>query len=312
MNELQNSVAILGKPYTVTRSKLGAITKIFNQKYTCDLTALKELFQSIGEKLSRSNPQETPKFSFLISFDDKTHHDGISTDFQNLTTLATGKLTDRVVLQWSIIQEIDGMENELSITVRVANPINPLMFLQAALSKSPSELDNSEFESGATCVTVNGATQSYSDEIFLIIERWTEARNKPYTSVKVSKTYERFEWYIDQFNSSILPTLVVSGLSFWLAGQVNEKKYVSLVPLFFGLFYLTHSISQKINAKMAYWARKSSYLGIFQITNGDVDSITKMMSAAQNGAIKLIISTLFSLILNIIAGIICWRFLPIN
>ena len=310
MSALQNSVAILGKPYNVTRSKLGAITKVFDQKYTCDLNALKELFQEIGEKLSRSSPIETPNFSFLISFDDKTHHDGITTDFQNLTTLPTGKLTDRVVLQWSVVQEIDGMENELSITVRVANPINPLMFLQAALSKSPSELDNSEFESGATCVTVNGATQSYSDEIFLIIQKWAEARNKPYMSVKVSKIYERFEWYIDQFNSALLPTLLVSCLSFWLAGKVTENKFVSLVPLFFGCFYLTRSVANKINNKMARWAHKASYLGIFQITNGDIDGVTKLMSHAQNGALKLIVSAIITVILNIFAGVVCWYFLP--
>ena len=210
MNSLQKSVTVLGKPYTVTRSKLGAITKVFDQKYICDLLSLKSLFQDIGEKLSRSDPSETPKFSFLISFDDKTHHDGVVPDFQNLTTMPIGKLTDRVVLQWSVVQLIDGMDNELSITIRVANPINPLMFLQAALSKSASDLDNSEFESGPTCVTVDGATQSYSDEVFLIVQKWIDGRNKPHMSVTVSKLYEKFEWYIDQFNSTILPTLLGS------------------------------------------------------------------------------------------------------
>ena len=310
MSDLQNSVAILGKPYVVTRSKLGAITKIFDEKYTCDLKALKDLFGDIDEKLQRSNPTEVPKFSFLISFDDKTHQDGITADFHSLSTLSTGKLTDRVVLQWSVMQEIDGMENELSITVRIANPINPLMFLQAALSKSPSELDNTEFESGATCVTVNGATQSYSDEIFLIIKKWAEGRNKPHMSVKVSKIYDRFEWLVDQFNSVVLPTLLVSCLSFWLIAETDQTSYVSFVPMFFGLFYILRAVANKANSKMAYWARKSSYIGTFQITNGDVDGVTKMMSDAQHGAIKLIASTTFTLVLNISAGILCWYILP--
>jgi hypothetical protein len=309
MTDLQNHVAILGKPYTITRSKLGAITKVFEKKYTCDLSALKELFQDVGEKISRSGVVGTPKFSFLISFDDKTHHDGITQDFESLNNLNTGKLTDRVILQWAIMQEIDGIQNEMSISIRIANPINPLMFLQAALSKSPSELDNSEFELGATCVTVNGATQSYSDEIFLIIHNWIDARNKPHMSVKVSKVYEKFEWYIDLFNHSVLPTLIISGLSFWAIDKFDENKYVSFIPLFFGLFFVLRAVANQANSKMAFWSRKSSYMGIFQVTNGDVDSVTKMMADAQNGTYKLISSAVFSLVLNIIAGVICWHFL---
>lgn len=49
VNDLANAVSVLGKPYTITRSRLGAVTKVFDEKYICDIPALKEIFNSIGE-----------------------------------------------------------------------------------------------------------------------------------------------------------------------------------------------------------------------------------------------------------------------
>ncbi|PPD16979.1 MAG: hypothetical protein CTY24_15690, partial [Methylobacter sp.] len=124
MNNLQTAIAPLGKPYTVTRSRLGAITKVMEERYVCDLTALKELSQSIGEKL-RSVPDQVknPEFSFLISFNDQTHHDGVSQELQDLQTIPIGKQTERVVLRWTIFHRIDGIDNELTLTIRISNPV---------------------------------------------------------------------------------------------------------------------------------------------------------------------------------------------
>ena len=163
MNDLTNTVTTLGKPYTITKSRLAAITKVFDDKYICDLGSLREIFDHIAEKLAPLSPKKDPEFSFLISYADKTHQDGVVDDLNNLNQIPTGKQTDRVVMRWSVVHDVNGEDNDLSITIRISNPINPLVFLQAALSKSPNEIDNVEFEMGSTCVTVDGAGQSYAD-----------------------------------------------------------------------------------------------------------------------------------------------------
>lgn len=310
MSTLQNQVAILGKPYSITRSRLGAITKVFQDTYICDLDSLKELFEQIGEKLSRTGHDSTPQFSFLMSFSDRTHQDGISSDFLNLRTLPTGKLTERIVMQWGIIQVIDDMENELSITVRVSNPINPLVFLQAALSKSPNEIDNSEFEMGSTCVTVNGSSQSYADEIFMIIQHWLSARNKPHAFINIDRVYDKFELYIDEMNRSVLPFLSISILSFLSYEKFSPNVQVVVVPQIIGFFFVTRSLADRLNSKMAGWSRKSQYMGLFQITNGDIDNVTKMAAKARNGAFKLISANVITFALNVAAGVLCWWLLP--
>ena len=40
MDEFENSVAVLGQPYAITKSRLGANTKVYRGKYIRDLASL--------------------------------------------------------------------------------------------------------------------------------------------------------------------------------------------------------------------------------------------------------------------------------
>lgn len=310
MNELVSSLAVLGKPYTITRSKLGAITKVYTDQYLCDLPAIKELVQSVGEKLSPISATKTPEFSFLISFDDKTHHDGVLSDLQNVRSVPIGKKTDRVVMRWSVEHLIDGQPNELSITVRISNPINPLVFLQAALSKSPNDIDNFEFEMGSTCVTVDGSDQGYADEIFLKVQNWIKARNKPHAFLNIHSFYLKKEWYVDQLNYSLFPFLVVCLAS----AYVNSKypaSFLPVVPPLIAAFFVLRTLGSRLNTKMSVWARRAKHISLFQITNGDIDYVTKLDATSKNSVMKLGISGLVSIILNVVAAVFCYKVLGI-
>lgn len=306
MDNLKKAVATFGKPYAITRTRLGAITKIFEEKYICDVPAMKELFHTIGDKLGGIAYTQTPTFSFLISFSDQTHHDGVTADLNSLTSIPIGKQTERVVMRWSLIHKIDEVDNELSVTIRISNPINPLMFLQAALSKSPSDLDNAEFEMGSTCVTVDGGVQGFADEVFLRVQKWIEARNKPYTFLPVHEVYTKYEWLLDQLSVSILPLLTVSYLSFAVAKRGDSSLQLTMTPIIIALFLVIQTFGRRINIKMARWANNSRYISLFQLTNGDSDALTKQAAKAKNSALKLIVSSISAFAINILAGLACW------
>ena len=310
MNQLVNSLAVLGKPYTITRSKLGAITKVYTDQYLCDLPAIKEMVQAIGEKISVITATKLPEFSFLISFDDKTHHDGVLSDLQNVASVPIGKKTDRVVMRWSVEHLIDDQPNELSITVRISNPINPLVFLQAALSKSPNDIDNFEFAMGSTCVTVDGADQGYSDEIFLKVQNWIKARNKPHAFLNIHDYYIKKEWYVDQLNYSLLPFLVVALGSAHLYSKYTSS-FAPTVPPLIAAFFVLRTLGSRLNQKMAAWARRARHISLFQITNGDIDYLTKIDATSKNSVIKLSVSGFVSIALNVIAAVFCYKVLGI-
>lgn len=306
MSELVNTLAVLGRPYVVTRSRLGAVTKVFHERFICDLTAIRELFQSVSEKLSTLPRKDQPAFAFLISYTDSTHQDGGFSDLNASGTLPIGKHTERVVMRWSVKHEIEGAENELSVTVRVSNPVNPFVFLQAALSKSPTEIDNMEFELGSTCVTVDGANQAYADEVFLRIQKWLDARGKPHPFINVAPYYARFEWLLDQLNASLFPLLGVACASLAFSLRYSQEQQLVASPTLVALFFCFQAVGRKTNQKMAAWARKSSGTSVFSITSGDVDAVTRMIARAKNSTMKLVIVAIFGFVLNVLAGIVCY------
>ena len=310
MNDLTNSVAILGRPYQITRSRLGAVTKVYRDQFLCDLPALKELFQSIGEKLSVIQHTETPEFSFLISFSDKTHHDGVTSDLKELESIPIGKQTDRIVMRWAVTHDLQGTSNEVAITVRISNPINPLVVFQAALSKSPNDLDNFEFELGSTCATVYGAGQAYADEIFLRIQRWIEARKKPYAFTGIHLTYLKNEWLFDQVLVSLLPLLGVAAASLLVAAKAPATLHIIAVPVLVALFAVFQSFTRKLASKMSEWANTAKYMSVFNITNGDIDSIAKLGARSKNSIIKLVCTWGGAFLCNVAAGIAVWFLLP--
>lgn len=294
MNEIANVDALLGKPYSVTRSRLGAVTKLFEDQYICDLAAIKELMHSIGEKASDVSRARRPEFSFLISFDDKTHRDGVLADLDNETRIPIGKKTDRVVIRWDAYQDIDGFENNTSITVRISNPVNPLVYLQAALSKSPNEIDNMEFEMGSTCVTVDGASQAYADEIFLRVQNWITARRKPHSFLGVGEFYGKHSSVFDSINSSVIPLVAISVISISVSRRLEVDDQLMVLPMIIGLFFVIRSFASWLNRKMMYWSAKSQNVSLFEITNGDEDNLTRIAARANNSATKLIGSWVFS------------------
>ena len=246
----------------------------------------------------------------MISFDDKTHHDGVLSDLQNISSVPIGKKTDRVVMRWSLEHLIDNQPNELSVTVRISNPINPLVFLQAALSKSPSDIDNFEFEMGSTCVTVDGADQGYSDEIFLKVQNWIKARNKPHAFFNIHDFYIKKEWYIDELNNSLLPLLAVSLASAYAYSKFPNT-FLPAIPPLMAAFFVCRTLGRRLNQKMATWARRAKHVSLFQITNGDIDFLTKLDATSRNSVIKLSASGFVSIALNVIAAIFCYKVLGI-
>lgn len=306
MNDLGSAVAIFGRPYTITKSRLGAVTKVYQEAYLCDLASLKELFQAIGEKLGTLPNVKNPEFSFLFSFSDQTHRDGVATDLQNLTTIPIGKLTDRVVLKWVVAHEFHNEQNELSITIRISNPINPLMILQAALSKTPNDIDNFEFEMGSTCVTVDGSGQNFADEVFLRIHKWIEARNKPHSFMPVHNLYKKYEWIIDQLAVTIFPFLFVVLMAIYSLNQTDTNHQIALIPVIVACFSIAQRFGSKVNAIMARWASRSRSISLFLITNGDQDAVSKMAATAKGSSIKLIIVTAITFVLNVTASVTAW------
>lgn len=185
--DLQGFTTTLPNPYIVTRSRLGSNTKLIDEKFICGAKELNNLNNNIGEKILLFKPTKVG-FQYLISFTDNTSYEDTNLDALETKISTLNRSTEKLILNWVFGHEFQGIENELSITVRISNPINPFAVIQAAMSRDHSDADKLDFENGSVSVSINGATQTTAEEIFAIVARWASACPQPQSITGINKT----------------------------------------------------------------------------------------------------------------------------
>lgn len=299
---LQDLTPVLSKPYTVTRSNLGATTKVINKKFICSIKELHSLYDIMGEKINYFQPSKAG-FQYLVSFVDNTHYENNDLSILEKNLSHSSKSTEKLIMNWVIGHEHEGIENEMSITVRVSNPINPLVMLQAIMSKKPGDIDNIEFETGSVCVSVNGATQNSSEEIFSLVGRWADNCPKPYSITTLNKLISRHGEKIDFLNYWVFP-LLFCAVAFLYLMEIPSNEVAPYVFIAFVGFMFLRTAAQNLNRKIENWCHTSRMFSMFMLTGGDSNQQTQFAAKSKNSTIKLIASVSFTFALNIAAGIV--------
>lgn len=262
-----------------------------------------DLHESLAEKFRQFSPTSAG-FQYLLSFGDNTHFEHTDLSALNGAVKNCGKTTDHAVLKWIIRHPIDGLENELTVIVRITNPINPLVFLQAALSKSPEDIDNLQFEGGAVSVSVDGAGQIAAEEIFAVVGKWINSRPQPQY---VTTIHEVFEQHMAKFkfvNYWLLPALVALSLFLYLWKQTPAQ--IAIPALFAAMIYhgYTKNIAIEVNSKLDLWSRTASIFSVFSLTGGDSNQQARFASKSRNSVIKLVLAAIGSLVGNVAVSVI--------
>lgn len=298
--QLDGQIAPLSRPYQLTKSRLGTISRIYDKKYLCNFSYLKDLVSSIGEKVNSDSHISDLEFSYLISFSDKTHIDGTAIEeLISDTKISTDKLTDRIILSFFYKETINGEANEITLTIRIANPVNPLLYLQAALSKdNSSAVDNIEFEQGVTCVSITGTSLSKAEEFFLRIQGWINSCPPLYKSFDLNNLYSKYEKFFDLINNLLIP-IIITISSIDVIKNYYKPEHLYLVPV---IFLISNGLGNVINIKLAQFVRKTVIGHIFELTSGDRNNISKLTNNATKNMAYFIFLQMCSILCGVIAS----------
>lgn len=305
MNEvvdLQDLAPDLAKPYVITRSTLGATTKVIDEQFFCMPEHLHRLYDTMGEKITSFKPQKAG-FQYLLSFTDNTHY-----EHNNIKTLEnkvknSGKKTDKLILNWVIGHDLDGAYNEMSITVRISNPLNPFVMLQAAMSKDHLEADSLDLDSGAVSISIHGATQTTAEEVFSIVSNWAEGCPQPANFTGLNNLIYEHIRKISFLNFWVFPVILSICAYFYLIESPQEIA-IEQTFLAFVAFMTIRSGVQHFNRSIRDWANNSRKFSMFMLTGGDENQQTKIAVKSKNSTVKLFVSVGVSFALNITAGIV--------
>ena len=299
--ELEKLTPELTSPYVVTRSKLGATTKIIDHKFICGASQLYNLSDSIREKIATFRPTKAG-FQYLLSFTDNTHYENNDLSCLENVVENSSKKTEKLILNWEIGHEYSGVENEMSITVRISNPINPIAFLQAVMSKDHNDADSLDFETGSVSVSIHGATQNTAEEIFSLVTRWCERCPNPASITGLNNTIYKHVGKISFINYWVFP-IVASLCFYFFLIEAPENMVSELTFLAFVAFMTIRAGSDNLNTIITEWARRSRVFSMFMLTGGDQNQQTKLSALSKNSAIKLFLSVGLSFLLNVVAGL---------
>lgn len=301
-NDLEPQTTPLARPYRLTRSRLGVTSQVFNEVFVCTLQRLHALNEIVQTKLATISPN-SEHFQYLLSFEDRTHVDHYDlVDLENLVN-TTDKVTERLVLKWAVTHEMDDETNEVTVTVRISNPVNPLLMLQAALSKSPDDIDNFEFEDGSVVVSIDGVGQTFAQEVFEAVGRWINSCPKPEATSKTSVLLSNNRRLIQWSNYWLLPLLVATGFFAFLLKQNSLILVASLT--FLGIVGHTYlrNLAHTANQKIDHWVHKSQRLSLFNLTGGDANQQNRIAVRAQTSTNKVLATAIGSVFLDLVAAI---------
>ena len=273
---------------------------IFYRPYLSVLKiALECFFEQVSEKLASFHPTEM-RFEYLVSFTDNTHYE--NSDLSKLQDIfSSGRSTDKIILTWQIKHILHEKDNDLQVTIRIANPINPLLILQAALSKTPEDIDNLDFSNGSVSVSVNGATQITSEEFFELVTRWTKSCPKPVSITSINDFFNSYKHLFQIINYWIFP-IIYSIIAFSYLIKMTNQTAVPYAFIFIVGFMMIRKIASNINNRIDHWERYSTKFSLFMLTGGDSNQATRFAALSKNSSIKLFTTHLISFLLNISAG----------
>jgi hypothetical protein len=284
---------------------------------------LTDLNDRISEKL-KTHHIEGMVASVVLIFEDRT-----TIEFGGWAEFAafrwtTPKITKELRLRWHFLLAVQGYElpQQHALTVKLCSDAKPIELLQAMLSKHPAEDDGTHVNFAPTVVRVDFISHSIGQELISVVEQWNEGLPRPEARtgffVDIDKHKEKIASLID-YSTPVLFAFASIG--------VLRKIYPTSdfgMPLTVGVgvglmhwlicsliaIYLSDKVSSLL-AKSTYQAiDKYGMYSMFRMTNGDENRRQKIAAANKKQIRKFFISTLFSLLMNVSAGILVAIYWP--
>jgi len=312
-NDLRSMFHLLvGKP--------DSTQQMFKRRVHVNIAAIHDLHGQMVEKL-RNHRVEGMIATADVSFEDKTSLEfGTWAEFEQ-HRWTSPKVTREVRLRWEFLVTVDGYEvpQRHTVTVKLSPHLKPIDVMRAVLSKDPSEADSFEIESVPIFCRVDFVNHILSKELLALVDEWVHSLPQP----AVENSW--FSWFEERANpfctlirySAPLLTALAALLCLSLVAPLGENPeapltkgylvmiaqwaFVSLIIL-----YVVDKSSGFIARKTFESIQKYGAFRMFKLTSGDDEGEQKLAQRNKKQVRNFLISSGFSLLINIIGGVIVY------
>lgn len=294
--------------------------KMFKRRILVGVTSIKDLHERMHEKLA-NHRIEGLVATVDVSFEDKSSLEfGTWAEFDQHRWTGP-KVTKEVRLRWEFLVAVDGYKvpQRHTVTVKLSPHLKPFDVMRAVFSKDPSELDSIEIDSVPIVCRVDFVNHILSKELIAVVDEWVHGLPEP---VVANSWFTWFEGNDELFCSVLRYSApIVAGFAAFMSlGLVFPDPdnpgspitlqdsltlaHWALVSLI--MLYIVDKGSKFISRKSYEAIQQYGSFKMFHLTNGDDISAQKLAERNTRQIRNFLVSSGFSLILNIVAGVIVY------
>ncbi len=289
--------------------------KVYHKPLFIELSDIVELNDCITRKL-KTNNIDAQITSLTVGYE--------GSDIQEFGTWLefienhwqTPECIEEVVIKWDFLVNIHGYETPQrhTLLVRISGDMKPGKFMQMMVSGNYDDFDQIDVMTAPSFCRVDFINAQISKELINEVTDWVNARKQP---ALITDFYFWFKRRRQTIAMSVHHSFILMYAILWVTSfiWVNTNKYpmvdmpikIMAIWLFFGLYGFTpigkigHYLASKVYSALDEINGKKV---VFNITSGDKRKNSESIDINKQHGKTFIKQTLWSLFLNVVAGLI--------
>jgi hypothetical protein len=301
--------------------KPDSIQKPYGREVIVSVDSIIDLHDRVIEKLKNHHIEG------LVASVDVSYEDNTTAQFGSWAEFTSHRwtgpeYTKEVIVRWDFLVSMPDYEiaQRHALTVTITGDIKPLHFLRTVLTNDLEDMDNIELTLTPVIARVDFINHILSKELISIVDEWNRALPQPKSKTSLYKFLKRNDQKIKSLMRNSLPLLsfIVAFISLnWIypgdvlgnSATVGEIKSIAswLLIASASLLFITRLSDWMSDVTYQEINRYGKY-SIFNLTNGDKNIQVKLEAKNKRSSLKIFSSSIISLILNVVAGIIVVRY----
>jgi hypothetical protein len=299
--------------------KPDSITQPLPRDIILTIEDIKQLNHKIQEKLTHFVTQA------VITTVDITHDKGMSKEFGVWTEFLAHDwkvplVTQTITLKWDFLIQLPSYKipQRHTISVKIQEPPKELEAIQLLFSTLENGEVGAEIGVVPTIVRVDFINHLLSQELVNIVTEWNESLPIPrvqetfFTKIKKNK---RGIARITHYSLPIFTTILSGAILRNRIASFGASKALTLAHFEFAMIwflatgtsiFLANFFGKELAGRAYKTARKYGEYRTFLITSGDNNKQSELENKNRSLILSFSMTTLFSLTLNIIAGLFTW------
>lgn len=301
-------------------AKPDSTTKVFAKDVTIGIDDIYYLNDNVAEKLRTHYKDAGFIITISVKFTNKKMINLCWEEFESRKWYENETISN-ITIVWTFNAILPQYEvpQRHTLTVKMSNGMKPEEMLNIIFNGGIEEIEEIDSSIFPIIARVDFIDRILGDELLDIVSKWIKGlKDSPIEKSRIIMFLKKHKGkvatiinYVTYIFILICSILLINGCIFSLeiknVGEITSKQLISIINVFFccaGIWFFSKNILNAISQKVYDLLREYGQGQLFNITNGDKNTIEKLKRLERHRKVNIVISIGGTAVLNIICSII--------